>query len=89
VASCTTATFCALAQRAGVEVLSLRCRAKGVLDRAGRTVGFTSVELAVSLRVAQDDVARARTLLDDAKHRCFVTNSLRCPVDLVADVAAG
>jgi organic hydroperoxide reductase OsmC/OhrA len=86
-AGCFTATFLSLAQRAELRVGSVRCRADGVLDRvSGGTIGFVSIRLAVVAHVLAGDVARTRAVLEDAKKHCFVANSLRCPVELAAEV---
>ena len=87
-AACFTTTFVAIAERAKVHIGAIRCKATGMLDRVGGAIAFAAMELAVEVRVVGDDVARTRLLLDDAKARCFVANSLRCPVDLVVNVVA-
>jgi len=86
-ASCMTATFYSMAERVGMHVGTFRCRGKGILDRSDKTIAFTSIVLAVDVTVAQGDVTRARALLDDAKARCFVANSLRATVELIAEVS--
>lgn len=86
-ASCMTATYYAMAERIGLHVVTFRCKARGVLDKSEGGISFTAVELDVDVHVAQGDVTRARKLLDDAKARCFVANSLRAPVSLVAQVS--
>jgi organic hydroperoxide reductase OsmC/OhrA len=85
-ATCMTATFAAAAARAHVPLGAYRCRAKGVLDRFEGKVAFTEMLLAVDVTVVADDVERTRRLLEEAKARCFVANTLRCPVTLLADV---
>ena len=77
-AACYLETFHAMARKAGLAYGHPTCRAKGTLERDG----FTSVELFVELTVAEADVARAQKLLEDAKSRCFVANTLKCPVEL-------
>lgn len=84
--ACFTATFFAIAERAHLSVGAYDCRAKGVLDRTESGPAFTSIRLSVRVKVAAQDAQRARDLLGDAKARCFVANSLRCPVDLTVEV---
>ena len=87
-ASCMSATFFALAERAKLHVGSYRCRAHGMLDRVDGHIAFASMHLAIEITVVADDVTRAQALALDAKGRCFVAASLRCPVEMVADVKA-
>ena len=87
-ASCISATFFALAERAKLHVGTYRCRAHGILDRTEAHIAFVSMQLEVDITVLAGDVARTRAVIEDAKKRCFVAGSLRCPVDLVADVKA-
>ena len=42
------------------------------------------MRLEVDVTVVADDVERVRALLVVAKNRCFVANSLRCPVEVTA-----
>jgi organic hydroperoxide reductase OsmC/OhrA len=88
VASCMSATFFALATRAKIHVGAYRCRANGVIDRIDGHVAFTSVHLAIDVRALADDVQRTRNVIEEAKKHCFVATSLRCPVDIVANVTA-
>src|SRR5262249_52010179 len=87
-ASCFEATFHALAKRARVHVGSLSCHARGTLAKGETAIAFSGIELRVEMRVLPDDVARAKRLVDDAKKRCFVSNSLLCPIDVVAEVSS-
>jgi organic hydroperoxide reductase OsmC/OhrA len=84
-ATCFLATFAAMAKRAGLAYGHPTCRAKGMLDKKG----FASITLAVELSVAPEHVIEAQKLLLDAKERCFVANSLACPVELTSTVRAG
>lgn len=85
-AACFAVTFFAAAERAHVSIGGYHCHAKGVLDRTGTGAAFTSILLAVRVRVAAPETRRTRDLLEDTKKRCFVANSLRFPVDLSAEV---
>jgi organic hydroperoxide reductase OsmC/OhrA len=81
-ASCFLETFHAIAKRAGLAYGHPTCRASGTLERGG----FSSVELFVEVAVAEGDVDRAQKLLVDAKSRCFVANTLKCPVELRVEI---
>jgi organic hydroperoxide reductase OsmC/OhrA len=86
-AACFATTFFAAAKRGGLLVGELRCRATGVLARTSDAIAFTSIDLAVHVHVASDDVDRTRRMLDETKERCFVARSLRCPVSLSVEVS--
>jgi organic hydroperoxide reductase OsmC/OhrA len=81
-ASCFLETFHAIAKRAGLAYGHPTCRASRTLERGG----FSSVELFVEVAVAEGDVDRAQKLLVDAKSRCFVANTLKCPVELRVEI---
>lgn len=85
-ASCFAATFFALAKAAQVGFADFRCHGKGVLERASGTIAFSAVHLTVRMRVEADRVHRVRELVEEAKQRCFVANSLRCLVTVTADI---
>ena len=86
-AACMTETIVAGAHRAELKIGSIKCRARGVLGRVEHTVAFTEMHLAYEISVLADDVTRAEKVVADAKARCFVANSLRCPVDVTARVS--
>lgn len=84
--SCYAATLLAGLERAALHVGTLRLVGRGILSRASEGVMFSSISLAVELHVVAGDVARTRSIIDQAKSQCFVARSLRCPVEVVADV---
>jgi peroxiredoxin-like protein len=87
-ATCFVATFVAMAERANLRVGRIQCHATGSLDRTKDGIAFTSVDLALVLSVLTDETDRARKLVDEAKRHCFVAKSLRCPVEVTAEVTA-
>jgi organic hydroperoxide reductase OsmC/OhrA len=87
-ASCFSATFFAAAAGAGLRIGGFECHAKAILDRTPEGVRFTSIHLALDVRVTSDEIELTRRLLEDAKRHCFVANTLRCPVSVSADVKA-
>lgn len=82
VASCFTATLFSMAEKTALRIGSYRCRARGVLDRTGAAIAFVSMHLALDIRVLGGDEDRAKKLVASAQERCFVANTLRCPVDV-------
>ncbi|HUG52083.1 MAG TPA: OsmC family protein [Vicinamibacteria bacterium] len=85
---CLTTTFEAFARRARLAVDGFECRAHGVLEKTAGGLAFTSIRLAVDLRVAEADRARAEQLLESAKKHCIVANALKPAVELEILVAA-
>jgi organic hydroperoxide reductase OsmC/OhrA len=86
VSTCYASTLFAMAERAHVHIGSFQCRAKGTLERTAAGVAFTSFHLAIHLRVIDGEAERAQKLVGDAKRHCFVANSLRCPVNVAAEI---
>jgi organic hydroperoxide reductase OsmC/OhrA len=85
-ASCMTATFLAAASRASLRVGALRCRAKGYLDRSEGRIAFSEMDLAFTIHVLAEDVAKANKLFEESKRHCFVANSLACTVNTTVEV---
>lgn len=81
---CLMTTFFALAKRAGLEVGGYRSRAEGVLDKTPEGLAFTRILLRVTIQAARAEDARA--VLASAKKHCIVSNALRRPVDVEAEI---
>ena len=79
---CLMLTFLFIAEERRLAVASYRSRAEGVLDRAPDGVRFVSISIQVDLKVSEADRAKAETLLQRAKRRCLVANSLKAPIGL-------
>jgi len=79
---CLMTTFEAFAARAGLAVAGYESRVQGVLDKTPAGLAFTSIRLAVDLRVAEADRARAEQLLLSAKRHCIVANALKVAVEV-------
>jgi organic hydroperoxide reductase OsmC/OhrA len=87
VADCFILTFRALAAGSKFEWTDLQCRVEGVLERADGVTQFTRYTTHATLTIPPGgDVAKARTLMERAEHRCLVANSLRGSRALVAEV---
>jgi organic hydroperoxide reductase OsmC/OhrA len=83
---CFRGTFNALCARAGLKPKSYRSRAEATLDKTATGVGFTAIELTVSVTVAAADVEKANELLGKAKKHCITSNALKTEPTLLADV---
>lgn len=88
VALCLMTTFQTFSARAGLHVAGYESRVEGVLDKTAAGLAFTSIRLAVDVRVAEADRARAEQLLQTAKRHCIVANALKPAVELEAVVKA-
>jgi len=79
-------TFVAFAQHKGLEFVSYECAAEGVLENVEGKYRFTEVVLNPHVTVkAQEDVARAREILDSAHKGCLVSNSITATVKVFPD----
>lgn len=85
---CLMTTFQAFAARADLPVAGYESRVEGVLDKTSAGLAFTSMRVAVDLRVAEGDRARAEQLLQSAKRHCIVANALKLAVEVETLVLA-
>jgi len=87
VADCFVLTFRAVARASQLPWTSLRCEVEGTLDRVDRAMQFTGFEVRVSLQLpAGGDADKARRLIEKSERGCLITNSLKAPSLLVAEV---
>jgi organic hydroperoxide reductase OsmC/OhrA len=87
VADCLILSFRAVARASKFDWTSLSCNAIGTLERVDKVTQFTEFKLTVALEIpdaAKKD--RALRLLDKAEHHCLITNSLKAPTSMEADV---
>ena len=67
--------------------LALDCQVEGTLERQPDGIQFTAFAVQATLTVPQGtDEARARKLLEKAEHSCLITNSLKAPASLEAQI---
>jgi organic hydroperoxide reductase OsmC/OhrA len=86
--ACLWTTFEVFARRDELAVQQWSGTGDAVLERAPGVPVFTSLTLHVELVVGAGDEERARRLLETAEHRCIISNALRVPVTLDAQVRA-
>lgn len=87
VADCFILTFRAIARASKLEWVSLEATAEGVLDKVERAPQFTAFTVKATLTVpAGTDETKARRLLDKAESACLITNSMKAPCHLEADI---
>jgi len=86
---CTLLTFVAFAQQKGLEFVSYECAAEGLLENVEGKYRFTEVALHPHITVkAQQDIERAREVLDSAHKGCLVSNSIASVVKIFPDIRA-
>lgn len=87
VADCFVLSFRAIARAARLDWETLDCEAVGKLDKIDRVTQFTGFELRAKLTVpAGTDEKKAHRMLEKAERSCLITNSLKAPGELVAEV---
>lgn len=87
-ATCYTTTFRALAARAALPVVSLDVQARGTLEKTSEGLQFTAFALDVRAGIDGAGTDAVRSVLENAKRHCIVSNSVRAPVTLSLDVVA-
>lgn len=87
VADCFALSFRAIARASRFDWLALDCQVEGTLERQPDGIQFTAFAVQATLTVPQGtDEARARKLLEKAEHSCLITNSLKAPASLEAQI---
>lgn len=87
VADCFILTFRAVARASHLSWTSLRCDVTGILDRVDRATQFTGFDLVAHLEIPEGtSVELAHRTLEKTEHACLISNSLKGPVRLHADV---
>jgi organic hydroperoxide reductase OsmC/OhrA len=90
VADCFILSFRAIARASKLAWTSLECRVDGTLDRVDRVTQFTAFHVHASLRVpAGVGEEQARRILEKAERSCLISNSLKAPSHLEAEVKTG
>lgn len=79
---CLWTTFEAYAKRDGLTVVGWSGTGVAILDRGPGLPVFTSITLAVELRVLLGDEDRAKRVLERAEKGCIISNALKVPVTL-------
>lgn len=86
-ASCQLLSFLAVAARARVDVLGYDDEGVGVTSDDDPPMRLVTISLRPVIRVAPGtDADRVRHLVDIAHRQCFIANSLRTEIDVVATV---
>ncbi len=87
VCDCFVLTFRAIAKAAKLAWTNLECAGEGTLNREEGSVRFTGIDLYVQLEVSNPaEKERALMLLERSEKGCLISNSLRRPPVLHAQV---
>ena len=92
VADCFVLTFHSVARAAKLPWVTLRCAVNGTLDRVERVTQFTGFEVRATLQVPEGaDLDLANRTLVRAEQLCLISNSLKgpCHLDANVEVVAG
>ena len=83
VASCFVVTFYAIATASKLEFVSLQLCVEGRLGKPEGKLRFTEIVLRPSLMIAYDnELERAKRILEKADEGCLIARSLACPVHM-------
>jgi organic hydroperoxide reductase OsmC/OhrA len=86
---CLMTTFMSLARKTRLAVKGYKGRVEAVLDKTPAGLEFTSMTVHVELKVEPGKAEEGRKLLEKAKKYCIVSNALKIPETLVAQVTDG
>jgi organic hydroperoxide reductase OsmC/OhrA len=87
---CTLLTFVAFAQHKALEFVGYECAAEGVLENVEGKYRFTEIVLHPRVTVkSQEDIERAREILDSAHKGCLVSNSITAAVKVFPEIRVG
>lgn len=88
VASCIMTTFIAIAEASKFNFSGYESTAKGLLEKTDSGYRFTSIEVAVTLKVGAGEESKGQRLLEKAEQNCFISKSVNAEVHLKAEVVA-
>lgn len=85
---CLMSTFLIVAARSQLEVGGYESRAEGTLDKTAEGFVFTRILLRVTVTAAAAQGEKALRLLGTAHRHCIVSNSLKKPIEVEAELRA-
>ena len=88
--SCLMATFLAIAENSKLEFRSYKSEAEGTVAKTEEGYRVTEIRIKVQLAIVDETKQeRALRLLERAEKYCLVSNSMKTPVHLQAEVTVG
>jgi peroxiredoxin-like protein len=87
--TCIMETYLAFAERQGLELVAYECAAEGRLSFVEGKYRFTEITLQPQVTVkSQDEIEKARELVETAHANCFVSNSITAAVKITPQIRA-
>ncbi len=81
-------SFKALAKNATLNWIDIDCLSKGILDRTENTTQFVKIKHIILLKINNDTSEKeALSLLKKADEMCFISQSLKCKIELDCNIA--
>ncbi len=88
--TCIMLTFLTLAEASGVTTAGYESEAEGLLEHSEATYRITEITVRPRITVnSETEVAPARDSIESAESRCFMSNSVRAKVKVLAEVVVG
>jgi peroxiredoxin-like protein len=84
--TCIMLTFLSLAQGRGLTPAAYESEAEGLLENVDGRFRITEVTVRPHITVKQEaELERARELMERAEGECFISNSIKAKVNIIAD----
>lgn len=84
---CLMTTLQSLARRANIPLARYGSRINGTLEKTAAGIVFTGIVATMEVAVAEEHRERMGPLIESAKKYCIVSNALKVPVTVTAEVA--
>src|SRR4051812_8200218 len=85
IGTCLLATFEAIAARDGIQLIWWKASVSGKVERTAEGLQFTSILASIDLQI-EGNVEAVEATLEDTKNYSLVTNALRVPVVVEANI---
>ena len=87
--ACIKTTFLYYAKKEGLKFLSYESEAEGVLERVEKQFLFSEIKVLPKIEVASnDDIEKARELVELSKKNCLISNSIKSKVTVLPVVTS-
>ena len=87
VANCFILSFRAIARKAKLDWLTLECEVDGELDKIENFTQFTGFKVMARLKITDEKYRKkADVILEKAEKYCLISNSMKAPSHLEAEV---
>jgi len=85
--TCMMLTFLSLAQARGLTVAGYESEAEGLLENVEGEYRITEVTVRPHVTVKDKTIERAREIMQRAEGHCFISNSVKAKVEVIAEFA--